>query len=166
VQYSPDNVWSYLEYFYEYSFKNLDLLYEEYYQTPLCSDLDKSKEIVCPGKDPCENFLQQPMITLLCCVSRGVVGRYVFCIEFPLGKNLESKGWLNTSRKSFPSQFLNFPLRICQSSTRSFSIPSQALDYEDVLGSHLYYLMSHFFEPLTFHDPFLKWIENFPQRVT
>jgi hypothetical protein len=107
---------------------DMDPIYdiENHFQVSLCSGLDRSKDIVCLKKDPCDNFLQPPMITLLCCVSRGVVGRYVFCIEFPLGKTLESKGWLNTSRISLSSQLFNFPLGVCQSSTRSFSIPSQA----------------------------------------
>jgi hypothetical protein len=108
----PDIFWSYLEDFDEYSSEHLDLLHEEYYQTPLCLGLDKSKDIVCPRKDDCDNFLQPPLITLLCCVSRGVVGRYVFCIEFPLGKTLDSKVWLNTSRIILSSQFLIFPLRV------------------------------------------------------
>jgi hypothetical protein len=162
----PDDFRSYLEGFDEYSSEHLDSFHEEDYQPPLCSGLDRSKDIVCLKKDPCDNFLQPPPITLLCCVSRGVVGRYVFCIEFPLGQTLESKGWLNTSRISLSSQFFNFPLRVCQSSTRSLSIPSQVSDYENVLGSQLADLLSQFSEPLTFHDPFLKWIEHFPQRMT
>jgi hypothetical protein len=93
-----DDFRSYLEGFDEYSFEHLDSFHEEDYQPPLCSGLDRSKDVVCLKKDPCDNFLQPPPITSLCCVSRGVVGRYVFCIELPLGKTLESKGWLNTSR--------------------------------------------------------------------
>jgi hypothetical protein len=150
----------------EYSSKHLDLFHEEDCKPPLCSYLDRSKDIIRPKKDPCNNFLQPPPITLLCCVSRGVVGRYVFCIEFPLGQTLESKGWLNTSRMSLSSQFFNFPLRVCQSSTRSLSIPSQTSDYENVLGNQLADLLRQFSEPLTFYDPFLKWIEHSPQRMT
>jgi hypothetical protein len=144
----------------------LDSFHEEDYQPPLCSGLDRSKDIVCLKKNPCDNFLQPPPITLLCSVSRGVVGRYVFCIELPLGQTVESKGWLNTSRISLSSQPFNLPLAIWQSSSKSLSIPSRISDYEDVLGSDLSDLMSQFSEPLTFHDPFLKWIEHFPQRLT
>jgi hypothetical protein len=131
----PDDFWSYLEGFDEYSSEHLDSFHEEDYQPSLCSGLDRSKDIVCLKNDPCDNFLQPPPITLLCCVSRGVVGRYVFCIELPLGRTLESKGWLNTSRISLSSLLFNFPLRVCQSSTKSLSKPSRASYYENVLGS-------------------------------
>jgi hypothetical protein len=83
------------------------------YQPPLCSGLDRSKNIVCLKKDSCDIFLQPPPITLPCCVFKGVVGKYVFCIEFPLRQTLESKGWLNTSRVSLSSQLFNFPLGVC-----------------------------------------------------
>jgi hypothetical protein len=166
VPYFPDDFRSYLEDFDEYSSEHLDSFHEEDYQPPLCSGLDRSKDIVFLKKDSCDNFLQPPPITLPCCVIKGVVGKYVFCIEFPLRQTLEFKGRLNTSRKSLSSQPLNLPLRVCQSSSRSLSILSQASDYEDVLGSQLSDLLSQFSEPLTFHDPFLKWIEHFPQRMT
>jgi hypothetical protein len=94
------------------------------------------------------------------------LGIYVFDVEFPLGKTLESKGWLNTTSLSLLSQFFNFPLRVCQSFTRSLSIPSQTSECEDVLGSQFADLLSQCSEPWTFHDPFLKWIEYFPQRLT
>jgi hypothetical protein len=162
----PDDFQSYLEGFDEYSSEHLDSFHEEDYQPPLCSGLDRSKDIVYLKKDLCDNFLQTPPITLLCCVSRGVIGRYVFCIEYPLGKTLESKGWLNTSRIRLSSQLFNFPLGVCQSFTRSLSIPSRISDHEDILGSQLSDFMSQFSEHLTFHDPFLKWIEHFPQRLT
>jgi hypothetical protein len=121
----PDDFQSYLEGFDEYSSEHLDSFHEEDYQPPLCSSFDRSKDVVFLKKNPCDNFLQPPPITLLCCVSRGVVGRFVSCIEFPLGQTLESKGWLNTTRISLSSQCFNFPLRVCQSFTRSLSIPSQ-----------------------------------------
>jgi hypothetical protein len=158
----PDDFRSYLEGFDEYSSEHLDSSHEETYRPPLCSGLDRSKDIVFLKKDPCDNFLQPPLITLLCCVSRGVVGRYVFCIELPLGQTLECKGWLSTSRISLSSQLFNLPLRICQSSTRSLSILSQFSDCENILGSQPSDLLSQFSEPLIFHDPFLKWIEHFP----
>jgi hypothetical protein len=47
VQSSLDDFWSYLEDFDEYYFENLDLLYEEYYQPSLCSDLDQGKDVAC-----------------------------------------------------------------------------------------------------------------------
>jgi hypothetical protein len=113
VPYFPDIFRSYLEDFDEYSFEHLDLFHEEDYQPPLCSDLDRSKDIICREKDPCNNFLQPPPITLLCCVIKGVVGKFVFCIDFPLRQALEFKGRLNTSIKSLSSQPFNLPLRVC-----------------------------------------------------
>jgi hypothetical protein len=132
----------------------------------MCSVLIGVRTLFFLKKDSHDIFLQPPLITLPCCVIKGVVGNYIFCIEFPLRQTLESKGWLNTSRVSLSSQFFNFPLRVCQSSTRSMSIPSFASECEDVLGSQFADLLSQCSEPLTFHDPFLKWIEHFPQRLT
>jgi hypothetical protein len=162
----PDIFRSYLEAFDEYSPEHLDSFHEKDYQPPLCSGLDRSEGIVCLKKDSHDSFFQPPPIILLCCVSRGVAGRYVFYIEFPKGRALESKGWLNTKSLSLSSQFFNFPLRIFQSSATSLSIPSQASEYEDVLGSQFADLLSQYSEPWTFHDSFLKWIECFPQKLT
>jgi hypothetical protein len=120
----------------------LDSFIEDDYQPPLCSGLDRSKDLLCLKKDPCDNFPQPPPITLLCCVSRGVVGEYVFHVEFPLGKTLESKGWLNTTSLSLLSQFFDFPLKVCQSFTISLSIPSQTSECEDVLGSQFADILS------------------------
>jgi hypothetical protein len=166
VLYSPNDFRSYLEDFDDYSSDKLDLFHEEDYQPPLCSDLDRSKDIVFPKKDPCDNVPQPPSITLSCYVIKGVVGKYVFYIKFPLRLTLEFKGRLNTSRRSLSSKSFSLALRVCQSSSRSLPILSQASDCEDVQGSRLSDLLSQSFEPLTFHDPFLKWIEHFPGRMT
>jgi hypothetical protein len=162
----PDDFRSYLEGFDEYSFDHLDSFHEEDYQPSLCSGVDRSKNFVCLNKDYHDIFLQPPLITLRCCVIKYVVGNYVFCIEFPLRQTLESKGWLNTSRISLSSHIFDFPLRILQSSTRSLSIPSQILGCEDILGIQFADLLIQCSEPLNFHDPFLKWIDHFPQRLT
>jgi hypothetical protein len=166
VQYLPDDFRSYLEAFDEYSSEHLDLPYEDDYQPPLCSDFDRSKNIVCLKKDSHDLFLQLPVITLPCFSIKGVVGKYIFNVEFPLRKTLDSKGWLGTASLSQLSQFFNFPLIACQSSARSLSIPSLTSEREDVLGSQLAGPLSQFSEPCIFHDPFLKWIEYFPQRWT
>jgi hypothetical protein len=78
VPYFPDDFWSYLEDFDEYSSEHLDPFHEDDFQPPLCSGLDRSKNIVCLKKDSCDSFLQPPPITLPCCVIKGVVGKYVF----------------------------------------------------------------------------------------
>jgi hypothetical protein len=134
--------------------------------TPLCSDLDRGKDIIFPEKDPCDNVFQPPSIILSCCVITGIVGKYVFCIKFPLRQTLEFKGRLNTSRRSLSSQSFSLPLRICQSSSRSLLVPSQTSDCEDVQGRQPSDSLSQSFEPLIFYDPFLRWIEHFPESVT
>jgi hypothetical protein len=166
VQYLPDDFRSYLEAFDEYSSEHLDLPYEDDYQPPLCSDFDRSKNIVCLKKDSHDFSLQPPVITLPCFSIKGVVGKYIFYVEFPLRQTLDSKGWLGTASLSQLSQFFNFPLIVCQSSARSLSIPSLTSEHEDVLGSQFAGPLSQFSEPCIFHDPFLKWIEYFPQRWT
>jgi hypothetical protein len=52
VQYLLHDFRSYLEAFDEYSSEHLDLPYEDDYQPPLCSDFDRSKNIVFLKKDP------------------------------------------------------------------------------------------------------------------
>jgi hypothetical protein len=162
----PDDFRSYLEAFDEYSSEHLDLPYEDDYQPPLCSDFDKSKDIFCLKKDSHDLFLQLPVITLPCFSIKGVVGKYIFNVELPLKKTLDSKGRLDTASLSKLSQFFNFPLVVCQSSPRSLSIPSLTSECEDVLGSQLPGPLSQFSGPCTSHDPFLKWIEYFLRRWT
>jgi hypothetical protein len=92
-----DDFWSYLEGFDEYSSEHLDLFCEDDHQPLLCSGFDRSKNIVCLKKDSHDIFLQPPLITLPCCIIKGVVGSHILCIEFPLRQTLESKGWLKTT---------------------------------------------------------------------
>ena len=63
-------------------------------------------------------------------------------------------------------KFFNFPLIICQSSTKPLSILSLTLEHEDVLGNQSIGHSSRFSEPCIFHDPFLDRIEYFSQRWT
>jgi hypothetical protein len=100
VQYLPDNFWSYLEAFDECSSEHLDLPYEDDYQPPLCSDFDRSKNIVCLKKNSHDLFLRLPVITLSCLSIKGVVGKYIFNVEFPLRQTLDSKGWFGTTSLS------------------------------------------------------------------
>ena len=65
---------------------------------------------VCLKKDSHDLFLQLPVITLPCFSIKGVVGKYIFNVEFPLRKTLDSKGWLGSASLSQLSQFFNFPL--------------------------------------------------------
>jgi len=106
-----DDFQSCIEGFDEYSFEHLESFHEDDYQPLLCSGIHRSKDLLFLNKDPCDNFPQPPPITLLCCVSRGVFGEYFFDVEIPLGKTIESKGWLNTKSLSLSSQCFNFPLR-------------------------------------------------------
>jgi hypothetical protein len=132
---SPINFRSYLEDFDEYSSEHLDLPYEDDYQPPLCSDFDRSKNIVCLKNDSHDFSLQPPVITLPCFSIKDVVGKYLFYVEFPPRQTLDSKGWLGTASLNQLSQFFNFPLIVCQSFARSLSIPSLTSEREDVLGS-------------------------------
>jgi hypothetical protein len=124
---SPDDFRSYLEDFDEYSFEHLDLFYEEDYQPPLCSDLDKVRTLLCLKKDTCDKVFHLPLITLPRYVTKGVVGKHVPCLKFSLGQSLllEFKGRLNTLRRSLLSQSFSLPLRNCQSSSRFLLVPSQ-----------------------------------------
>jgi hypothetical protein len=124
IPYLPDDFRSYLEGFDDYSSKHLYLSCENDYQPPMCSGFDRSKNIVFLKKDPHDLFPHPPLIALPCCIFEGIVGNYIFYIVFPLKRTRESKGWLKTTDLSPSSQFFSFPLRVCQSSARSLSIPS------------------------------------------
>jgi hypothetical protein len=148
--------------------EHLDLFYEEYYQPPLCSDLDRGEEIYFPKQGTCDKVLQPPLITLPRYVIKGVVGKHVPCLEFYTGQILllESKGRLNTLKGSLLSQSSILPLRNFQSSPRFLLVLSQTSGCEDIQGSQPSEFFGQFFEPLIFHDPFLRWNENFPRSVT
>jgi hypothetical protein len=158
---SPDDFRSYLEIFYEYPSEHLDSFHEDDCQPPLCSKFNTSKDIVCLKKVSHDFSPQPPVITLPYFSFKGVVGKYLFCVEFPSGQTLDSKGWLGNANSN---HFFNFPLVICQSSTKLLSILS--LECEDVLGNQSTGPLSPFFEPCTFHTPFLDRIECFSQRWT
>jgi hypothetical protein len=161
VPYLSDDFQSYLEMFDEYPAEHLDPFYEDDCQPPLCSDLDTSKDIVCLKKVTHDFSSQPPVITLPCFSIQGVVGKYLFRVEFPPGQTLDFKGWLGNA---ISNQFFNLLLMICQSSTKLLSILS--LEHEDVLGNQFTGPLSPFSEPCTFHDPFLDRIEYFSQRWT
>jgi hypothetical protein len=94
VPYLSDNFQSYLEMFDEYPAERLDLIREDDFQLPLCSNFDTSKDIVCL-KEITHDFSSQPPVIALPCFSiQGVVGNYLFCVEFPPGQALDFKGWL------------------------------------------------------------------------
>jgi hypothetical protein len=137
VLFSCGDFRSYLEDFDEYSFQHLDLFYEEDYQPPLCSNIDRGEDIVWPKQGTCGKVLQPHSITLPHYVTKGVVGNYVPCLEFSSGKSLllEFKGRFNTLRRSLFSHSFNLPLRNCQSPFRFLLVPSQTLGCEDVQAS-------------------------------
>jgi hypothetical protein len=163
VPYLSDDFQSYLEMFDEYPTEHLDPIYEDDCQPPLCSVFDTSKDIVCLKKFSHDFSPQPPVITLPGFSIKGVVGKYLFHVEFPSGQTLDSKGWLGNA---ISNQFFNFLLIICQSSTKPLSILSLTLECEDVLGNQSTGPLSRFSEPCTFHDPFLDRIEYFSQRWT
>jgi hypothetical protein len=151
---------SYLEMFDEYA-EHLNPFYEDNYRPPLCSDLGTSKDIVCLKEVTHDFSSQPPVITSPCFSIQGVVGKYLFRVEFPPGQTLDFKGWLGNA---IVDHFFNLLLMICQPSTKLLSILS--LECEDVLGNQFTGPLSPFSEPCTFHDPFLDRIEYFSQRWT
>jgi hypothetical protein len=161
VPYFSDDFQSYLEMFDEYHAEHLDSFHKDDCRPPLCSDYNTSKDIVCLKKVTHDFSPQPPTITLPCFSIKGVVGNYLFHVEFPPRQTLDSKGWLgNTSS----NQFFNFPWIIRQSSTKLLSILSS--EHEDVLGNQFTGPLSWFSEPCLFHDPFTDRIEYFSQRWT
>ena len=134
VQSSPNDFRSYLEDFDEYSSEHLDLFHEEDYQPPLCSDLDRGEDIAFLKQGTSDKVLQPPSITLPRYVIKGVVGKHVPCFMFyPLQSLLlESKGRLNTLKRSLLSQSFNLPLRNSQPSSRFLLVLSQNLGCDEV----------------------------------
>jgi hypothetical protein len=98
---------------------------------------------------------------LPCFSIQGVVGKYLFRVEFPPGQTLDFKGWLGNT---ISNQFFNLLLMMCQSSTKFLSILS--LEHENALGNQFTGPLSCFAEPSMFHDPFSDRIEYFSQRWT
>jgi hypothetical protein len=100
-------------------------------------------------------------------VAKDVVWEHVSCFKFPLGKKfmLEFKGRLNALR-SLLSQSFSFPLRSCQFPSKFVLIPSQTPGSDDIQGSQPSNALSHPFESLTSHYPFLIWINHFSGRMT
>jgi hypothetical protein len=96
VPYFPDDFWSYLEDFDDCSSEHLDLLCEDDCQSPIFSDFDTSENIVCLRKVSYGFSLQPHVVTLPCLSIIGFLGRYIFNVEFPFRKTLNSNGWLGT----------------------------------------------------------------------
>jgi hypothetical protein len=82
----------------EYSFEHLDLFHEEYYQPPLCPDIDKGEDITFLENDAYDNVSQLPLTILSRHITKGVVGKHVLCLKFSMRQRLllEFKGRLNT----------------------------------------------------------------------
>jgi hypothetical protein len=161
VPYLSDEFQSYLEMFDEYPTEHLDPIYEDDCQPLLCSNLNTSKDIVCL-KEGARDFSSQPPVSTLPCFSiQGVVGKYLFRVEFPPGQTLDFKGWLGNT---FSNQCFNLLLTICQPSTKPVSVLSLILESEDVLGDQFTGPLSRFSEPCAFHDLFLDRIECFSQK--
>jgi hypothetical protein len=161
VPLSSDVCQSYLEMFDEYTVEHLDLLHEDDCQPPLCSNFNTSKDIVCLKEVTHDFSSQPPVISLPCFSIQGVVGKYLFRVEFPPGQTLDFKGWLGNT---ISNRFFNLLLMMCQSPTKFLSILS--LEHENALGNQFTCPLSCFAEPSMFHDPFSDRIEYFSQRWT
>jgi hypothetical protein len=160
---SQDDFRSYLEDFDEYSSEHLNLFHEEDYQPLLCSDLGKGEDVACLKQGTNDKVFQPPLITL-----PHYVTKHVPCLEFSLGQSLllEFKGRLKTLRRSLLSHYFSLPLGNFWSSFRFLLVPSWTSDCEDIQGSQPLDSLSRSIEPLIFHDPFPRWIEQFPKGVT
>jgi hypothetical protein len=160
LSFLSDDFQSYLEMFDEYA-EHLNPFYENDYRPPLCSDLGTSKDIVCL-KEVTHDFPSQPPVISLPGFSiQGVIGEYLFRVEFPPGQTLDFKGWLGNT---ISNQFFDLLLMICQPSTKLLSI--LPLECENVLGNQFTCPLSCFAEPSMFYDPFSDRIECFSQRWT
>jgi hypothetical protein len=153
-----DDFQSYLEMFDEYA-EHLNPFHEDDYRLLLCSDRGTSKDIVCL-KEVTHDFSPRPL-TLPSFFIRGVVGSYLFCVEFPPGQTLDFKSGLGNA---IADKCFNLLLMIRQTSTKLSSVLS--LECEDVLGNQSTGPLSPSSEPCTFHDPFSDRIECLSQRWT
>ena len=164
---SPNNFRSYLEDFVDYPSEHLDLSYEESYQPSFCSDLDESKEVTSVKQDACDKVFHLPLITLPRYVNKGMVWKHVPYPKSPVRQNLilDFRGKLSASRRSLLSQFSNLPFRNGQSSFQFLLIPPRASSCEDFQGSQHLDSSSQSPEPLTFHNPFLRWIKHSPESM-
>jgi hypothetical protein len=165
VPYFPDYFRSYLDDFDECSSEHLDLFYQENFQPLFFSE---NEEVTCLKQDFCDKTFHLPFITLPSYVTKGVVWKHFHYPKSSVGQNLrlDFRGRLSTSRRSLLSQSSSLPLRSCRSSFRFSLIPSQASSCEDVRGSQHSDSLSQSIEPVTFHDPFLRWIEHSPESMT
>jgi hypothetical protein len=161
VPYLSDEFQSYLEMFDEYPTEHLDPTYEDDCQPLLCSNLNTSKDIVCLKEITHDFPSQPPVISLPGFSIQGVIGEYLFRVEFPPGQTLDFKGWLGNT---ISNQFFNLLLMIFQPSTKLLSI--LPLECENVLGNQFTCPLSCFAEPSMFYDPFSDRIECFSQRWT
>jgi hypothetical protein len=164
---SPINFRSYLEDFDDYPSEHLDLSYEESYQPTLCLDIDENEEVTSLKQDTCDKIFRPPLITLPRYVAKGVVRKHVPYPESPIKQNLilDFRGKLSASRRILLSQFSNLPFRNGQSSFQVLLIPPRASSCEDVQGSQHSDSSSQPPEPLTFHNPFLRWIKHSPESM-
>jgi hypothetical protein len=160
------NFWSYLEDFYDYPYEHLDLSYEESYQPTLCSYIDKNEEVTSLKHDTCDKIFH-PLITLPPYVTKGMVWKHVPYPNSPVRKNLilDFRVNLSASRRILLSQCSNLPFRNGQSSFQFLLIPPRASSCEDVQVSQHSDSSSQSPEPLTFHNPFLRWIKHSPESM-
>jgi hypothetical protein len=72
-------------------------------------NFNTSKDIVCLKEVTHDFSSQPPVISLPCFSIQGVVGKYLFRVEFPPGQTLDFKGWLGNT---ISNQFFNLLLMI------------------------------------------------------
>jgi hypothetical protein len=118
-------------------------------------------------QDACDKIFHPPLTTLPHYVTEGMVWKHVPYTESPVNQNLILDFWekLSASRRSLLSPCSNLHFRNGQSSFQFLLIPPRASSCEDVQGSQHSDSSSQSPEPLTFHNPLLRWINHFPESM-
>jgi hypothetical protein len=137
------------------------------FQPPLCSDFDKSEDMVFLEKDTCDEVFQSPF-PLPRYVTKDVAKKCVACPRWFAGKSLlfEFKDTLNSLRRSLVPQSFDLSLRSCQSSSRFLFIPSHTLRSDEVQGGQSYGPSSQPLDSFPLHNHFQRWIEQSFGNVT
>jgi hypothetical protein len=119
------------------------------------------------GNTACDKIFHPPLITSPRYVTEGVVWKHVPYPKSPVRQNiiLDFRGKLSASRRSLLSQFSSLPFRNGQSSFQFLLIPPWASSCEGIQGSQHSDSSSQSSQPLTFHNPFLRWIEHSPESM-
>jgi hypothetical protein len=110
-----------------YPFEHLDLLYEENFQPPLCSNFDEGEDMICQEQDFCDEILHPSSFPSFHYAIEDTVGKHVPHPKLSPMQNffLEFKGRLDALRRNLTPQSFIPPLSNYMSPSRVLFIPSQ-----------------------------------------